>query len=301
MKSEQLQYVDRRTGQIETDPIYASSFLDLCYNTRIGWFLTRQLLCRTFISRAYGWYYKRRWTRHKIQGFVRKLDIETSDCLQALSTYRSFNDFIVRRIDLRSRPIDPDENTCVSPADGRVWVEPVVTLDRLFKIKSATFQLGSFLQDASLATAYDGGTLFVFRLYLGDYHHFHFPDSGTPQNTRSLPGQYLAVTPYSHRWFTPYFAANHRHLTLFDSRHFGRMVLVEVGAFTVGSIRQCFRSGECIRKGAHKGFFELGGSIVALLFSKGCIEVDDDLLANSGKGLETYLRMGESIGRIPNR
>ena len=297
MKSEPSQYVDRRSGQIRTDPIYASAFLDWCYNNRVGWFLTWQVLRRAFISRLYGWYCQRRWTRRGIPGFVEQLNIDTSDCLQPLSSYRSFNDFIIRAIDLTSRPIDPNEATCVSPVDGRVWVEPAITLDQLFTIKTATFQLGSFLRDATLASAFDGGTLYVFRLYLGDYHHFHFPDSGTPRATRTLPGSYFAVTPYSRRWLVPYFAENHRHVTLFDSTHFGQMVLVEVGAFTVGSIQQCFTPGKPIAKGDHKGHFELGGSIVVLLFAKGRIEIDDDLLANSKNGLETYVRLGESIGR----
>ena len=195
-------------------------------------------------------------------------------------------------------PIHSDEATCISPADARVWVEPSVELDKTFRIKSALFQLGSFLRDPSLAQAYDAGTLFVFRLYLDDYHHFHFPDSGVPSRVRSLSGRYHAVTPYSRRWFVPYFAENHRQLTLFDSAHFGRVVMAEVGAFTVGSIRQSYKAGEFVAKGAHKGYFELGGSIVVLLFLPGRIEVDADLLANSGKGMETYVRMGETIGRV---
>jgi phosphatidylserine decarboxylase len=299
MKHDQLQYIDRDTGQVTTDRIYASGFLDWCYNNRVGWLLSQRILNCRFISRVYGWYYKRRWTRRKIPEFVEQLAIDTSNCLQPLGDYESFNDFIVRRIDLRTRPINPEDATCVSPADARVWVEPTVSLDQLFTIKSATFQLGSFLRDSALAAAYEGGTLFIFRLYLGDYHHFHFPDAGTPSLPRSLLGKYYAVTPYSSRWLVPYFAENHRHLTLFDSKHFGRIVMADVGAFTVGSIRQCFRAGELVQKGSHKGYFELGGSIVVLLFMRGRIEVDPDLLANSSEGMETYLRMGQSIGRAP--
>ena len=292
MKHDQLQYIDRDTGQVMTDRIYARGILDWCYNTRVGWLLSRRLLSWRFVSRVYGWYYKRRWTR-------RKIPIDASNCLQPLGEYKSLNDFIVRRIDLRSRPIHPEAKTCVSPADARVWVEPTVTLDRQFTIKSATFQLGSFLRDSALAAAYEGGTLFIFRLYLGDYHHFHFPDAGTPSQPRSLPGRYYAVTPYSSRWLVPYFAENHRHLTLLDSRHFGQILIAEVGAFTVGSIQQCFRPGEFVQKGSRKGYFELGGSIVVLIFMRDRIEVDADLTANSSIGMETYVRMGQSIGRAP--
>ena len=74
------------------------------------------------------------------------------------------------------------------------------------------------------------------------------------------------------------------------------MVIVEVGAFTIGSIRQKFSPGRYVEKGDHKGLFELGGSIVVLLFRKGRVVIDSDLRANSEQGLETYVRIGDSIG-----
>ncbi len=49
-----------------------------------------------------------------------------------------------------------------------------------------------------------------------------------------------------------------------------------------------------------KARFEPGGSTVALLFRKGMIEVDADLLARTAEGMETYVRLGDSIraGRV---
>ena len=139
--------------------------------------------------------------------------------------------------------------------------------------------------------------MIISRLYLTDYHHFHFPDSGTPGIAVSYPGKYYAVSPYSLRRLVPFYAENHRMLTLFDSDHFGQIAMVEIGAFTVGSIQQRYRPGLHVGKAAHKGYFELGGSTVVLLFQKGAIDLDEDLCDHTRNGIETYVRLGDSIGR----
>jgi phosphatidylserine decarboxylase len=108
------------------------------------------------------------------------------------------------------------------------------------------------------------------------------------------------VSPHSRRWSIPFFAENYRVITQFNSDHFGPIAMAEIGAFTVGSIPQCYQPGARMARGDHKSHFELGGSTVVMLFEKGRIEFDADLLANSEKGVETFVRMGEHIGRTPS-
>ena len=50
-------------------------------------------------------------------------------------------------------------------------------------------------------------------------------------------------------------------------------------------------------KGERKGWFELGGSTVVLVFEQNAILFDADLCANSAAGIETYVHLGESVGR----
>jgi phosphatidylserine decarboxylase len=85
-------------------------------------------------------------------------------------------------------------------------------------------------------------------------------------------------------------------MTSLQSDQFGRMLIIEVGAVTVGSIQQRFEPGISVAKGDHKGYFELGGSTVVLLFQPGRIQFDDDILNNSHRQIETSVRMGERIG-----
>jgi phosphatidylserine decarboxylase len=293
----QFSYYDRRTGELKRDPIYAYGLVDWLYNSSPGWWLTEVVPSRRWVSRSYGWWNKQRWSRRKIKSFASRLKVNLEELSSPIDAFRSFNDFITREIDLSRRPIDPDPKVCVAPADGRVLAYPVIEANRSFVIKRATLNLRTLLRDAGLADKYSGGSLLVSRLYLGDYHHFHFPDNGIPREALAIPGRYFAVSPYSERKLLPLYADNHRMVTLLESDHFGRVAMIEIGAFTIGSIQQRYQPGARVKKGDHKGFFELGGSIVILLFEKSAIQFDDDLCKNSSSGIETYVRLGESIGR----
>jgi phosphatidylserine decarboxylase len=88
-------------------------------------------------------------------------------------------------------------------------------------------------------------------------------------------------------------------MSLFDSDHFGQMLIVEIGALTVGSIQQRFLPDVRVIRGERKGYFELGGSTVVMLFQKGMIDLDEDLRTNTRKDIETSVRFGDSIGNRP--
>ena len=72
---------------------------------------------------------------------------------------------------------------------------------------------------------------------------------------------------------------------------------MEIGATTVGSIQETYKPGEQQSKGAEKGYFEFGGSALILVFPKGSIRFDADLLAASQKGLEIRSLLGQSMGQ----
>jgi phosphatidylserine decarboxylase len=294
-----LTYCDRRTGKLRTDRIYAHRFLDWSYNTIPGWFLTDFLLSRRWISRLYGWVHRQRWTRKKIEPFAKMMNVNLEESLRPIEAFNSFNDFITREIDLSKRPMVPAPEVCISPTDGRMLVYPCVEAHTTFLIKKSQFDLVKLLCDQGLSEQFSGGSLIISRLYLSDYHHFHFPVSGTPHPAISIPGKYYAVSPYARSRVVSFFGENHRNVTLFDSDHFGQMAIVEIGAFTVGSIQQRYQPGEHVIKGDRKGLFELGGSVVVLLFKQGMIQLDEDLCHNTEAGIETYIQLGESIGTSP--
>jgi len=291
------EYVDRRTGELRSDPIHAPLFLEWCHNSRLGWLATNALFCRGPASKLYGWWHRRHFTRRKIRAFADQLDIDVTEAERPLESYGSFAEFIERRIDLGRRPVDGRSDVCISPVDARILAYPTVGLGDRLVIKRTPFDLRGLLDDPALAEAHDGGAVLVHRLYLSDYHHFHFPAAGVPGRPRSIPGRYFAVTPYSRGRLVPFFSENHRMVTAFESERFGPITIVEVGAFTIGSITQTFVPRLRVERAAHKGVFQLGASIVVLIFRAGAITLDEDLVTNTRNGRETYVRLGESVGR----
>lgn len=292
-------YRDRASGELRREVVHAEAFLDWLYNARAGraveWLLARSPLP----SRLYGWLQGRRASRRRIRPFVARMGIDMSECPRPVDSFASFAEFFTRRIDLARRPLAADERACLCPVDGKVLVRERLAPFAPIAVKRATLTLSSLLDDAALARSYEGGSLAVCRLGLADYHHVHFPDAGTPGRPVRVRGRYHAGGPYARGRLVPVFAENVRVRTPFDSDRFGRVQIVEVGALTVGSVRQAFEPGVRVARGAHKGWFEIGGSTVVLVFPPGAIAFDADLVSWSARGVETAVRVGEALGLAP--
>lgn len=294
-----LTYYDRRDGKVKSDSVPAPRLTHWTHNTAFGRTVGAAVFGTSAVSRLWGLIQKTRWSRRRIRPFMEKHAIDPAELTKPPEEFGSFFEFYVRDIDPARRPFDPDPCVCAAPVDGRVLVYTDVPPDREFPIKQAVFNLRTFLRDDRLAAEYAGGTLVVSRLCRGDYHYVHFPFSGVPGTPVSLPGGYYPSGPYSQSRRIPFYRANHRMIAEVETDRFGRVLIVEIGAFTVGAIRQIFRPGTRAEKGEKKARFEPGGSTVALLFKKGRIVLDDDLAARTVSGIETYVRLGESVGRAP--
>jgi len=292
-----IRYVDRDTGRVGVEPVFAARFLDWSYNTRVGRTVTQFVLSRPVVSRGMGFLARRAWTRRLVPAVARRLHIDPSECDRPLGAYRDIEHFFTRELRPGCRPLPETPDTCVSPVDGRLLVHSGLSYDRTFRIKRTLFNLRRLLRDDTLARQYVGGTVIICRLTLADYHHVHFPVFGIPHPARALSGRLYAGGPYGRRRPVPYFTDNYRMVTVVDSDHFGRVTMVEVGAFTVGSIVQRFRPGEYVEIGMPKAYFELGGSTVVLLLQPGAIACAPDLVECSRRGLELRVHFGEPIGR----
>lgn len=290
-------YYDRRDGLWKTERVFAGAFLHWLYNTRAGGLVCTAITASPWPSRLYGRAHRGAWSRRKVRRFVEALGVDTSEALKPLDAFPSFADFFVREIDLRQRPVHPEPDVCIAPADGKVLAFARVEAGTRFAIKRSWFDLAGLLRDAALTRTFAGGAMVVSRLCLADYHHFHFPVAGLASAARPIPGSYHAGGPYALRTLVPFFTENHRMLTTLASDRFGLVGMVEIGALTVGSIRQTYRPETRVARGERKGRFELGGSTVVLLFEPGAIALDADLVSLTAEGTESYVRMGESIGR----
>jgi phosphatidylserine decarboxylase len=296
-----IKYLDRTEGMLRTERVCADGFLNWLYNYRLGNLSNEFVFRQKYVSQLYGWIHNQRLSRGKIVPFMQKMNVNADELICEIEDFTSFNDFFKREIDLSKRPINPSPHACIAPVDGKILAYQSIDPDMTFRIKRSIFNLRSFLFDETLVERFSQGSMLVSRLGLKDYHHFHFPDSGVPGEAKSIKGKYYASGPYSLRKLIPFYSENYRMLTIVDSEHFGQILMVEIGAFTVGSIQQRYRPGRRVVKGDRKGFFEMGGSTVALLFEKGRIELDRDLCVNTRNDIETYVLMGDSLGSIPRK
>jgi len=65
----------------------------------------------------------------------------------------------------------------------------------------------------------------------------------------------------------------------------------------VGSIQTTVEEGQEIKRGDEFGYFAFGGSTIVVLFERGTVQWDEDLLINGKASLETLVRVGMGIGK----
>lgn len=288
----EIVYIDRKTDQKRIEKVYGHRALSLLYGN--GFFFSKLILPLLahipFFSRFYGYLQKRSASAKKIAPFIAAYGVDTTEFAE--TEFDSFNAFFTRKLKADKRPIHPDPRTLIMPADGRYLVYP--RFDQ-FVVKGQEFSLTRFLGSAALAHRYCEGSMAIIRLCPTDYHRFHFPCDGTPSKATLINGPLYSVNPIALRRRISILAENKRMITEIATDRFGTILYIEVGATSVGSIRQTYMANAPAHKGDEKGFFEFGGSCIVLLFEKGRIAFDQDLIANTQQGFETLAHFGESF------
>jgi phosphatidylserine decarboxylase len=227
---------------------------------------------------------------------ARRLGIDLAEADVPAGGFPCFNAFFARALRPGARPVDPDPGALVSPADGHACALSPLTPGARLPVKGASATVAELLLDEALARTFDGGAAALFRLYLPDCHRTHFPCAGSPGPPRLVLGAHHAVTPRPGN-DVPWLARNVRAVTLVETARFGRLALVDVGGFLVGSIRHLAVPGQPAARGDVRAAFALGGSAVVLLVPPGTVRLRADLLAAGARGEEVRVRIGEAIGR----
>lgn len=257
------------------------------------------------MSRDHGAEFDRPDSVGKIPGFIESFGISRDDCLD--KEWPTFNRFFSRRLRPGARPIagEGDWTVAVQPADSRLMVFNSVSDSTRLWIKGRNFGLAALLGDATEADYFDGGAISVHRLAPQDYHRFHVPIDCTVGKTKEINGELWTVNPVAVN-AVDVFTENKRNVTYLHSDKIGKMALVAVGAHMVGTIQYTGDSddkplplpaeGAALKKGQDMGFFQFGGSTVVLVWPKGAITFDSDLLEQSNKSTEVLVRVGQSLG-----
>lgn len=287
-----IRYAERSTGHIKTEATVAGTALFWLYHNPIGEVTMNTLIKRKFVTDVYGWYMKTGTSKNKINDFIRDYQIDTAQF--QMTDFASFNDFFIRKLKPGIRKIDTSKYVVISPADAKCLAWSDLNKSS-FIVKGIRFNLSDFLNNDSLAQVYQEGSLLIFRLAPVDYHRYHFPISGIVSPVHKISGYYYSVNPMALKKNIRIFLENKRQYQIIQSPYFGNVIMAEVGATMVGSMVTTFKEAKAI-KGMENGYFEFGGSTVILIFEKGKIKIDNDLIKNTKKQLETHVIMGERIG-----
>ncbi|KAF8957740.1 phosphatidylserine decarboxylase-domain-containing protein [Flammula alnicola] len=237
----------------------------------------------------------------EIPTFVEFHGLNVDEILDPLDSFKTFNEFFYRKLKPSARPVESpnDPYRLVSAADCRLMTFETVSEATRLWIKGREFTVARLLGDAykGQADKYTGGALAIFRLAPQDYHRFHSPVEGTIGPMTYISGEYYTVNPQAIRSSLDVYGENARKIVPIDSPQFGRVMAVCVGAMMVGSIKTTVQEGEYVQRGQELGYFAFGGSTVVILFEKGKVAWDEDLLINGRASLETLVRVGMGLGR----
>jgi phosphatidylserine decarboxylase len=289
-----IQFFNPQTGKVEIENVYGEGFLRWAYGNPAGRLTVELAVKRAWFSRWYGWRMDRPASAAKIAPFIKQFGLDTSEFADPPESFESFNAFFFRKLKADARPVDADPSVAVFPADGRHLALPVIDEADNFYIKGQRLDLRSFLADDGLYREFSGGALLISRLCPVDYHRYHFPVSGEAEAPVLLNGPLYSVSPLALRRRLAILWENKRSRTVIESPVFGKVLVMEIGATCVGSMRATYRPGP-VAKGQEKGYFTFGGSCVVTLFQPGRIRFREDLLAHSAESRETYARMGERL------
>jgi phosphatidylserine decarboxylase len=287
-----LSYRDRRTGALLSERVYAAGQLEFLYGTTTGRLLLEYVLSRRTFSRVYGILKRTRRSRQQIQGFIDTLGVDTSELEKPIDAYASLDEFFSRRLRAGARPVDTSPDNLLSPCDGRALAWQRLG-GRTLVLKETRTTVDEIVGDRALANEFGDPAVLLVRLAAADYHRCHFPADGVAHPAQPVGSRLHSVHPIALDAGAPSFV-NYRMRTRIDTDAFGPILIVEVGALTVGSIVQTYTPSQ-VTRGQEKSYFRFGGSALLMLAQSNRVEFDEDLVRATGEGMESQVRVGTRV------
>src|SRR4029453_9381597 len=269
------------------------------YESRLRASLSQWIKSHPLFDWAYAAYQNTGWSARQIEPFVREYHIDMTE-FEPLQ-YRSFADFFDRRFrpGVRKFPSAPSEMGAFAEARYLAW-------DRLapgqeFPVKRHSLDAEQILGKAARARPFIDGPVLLARLAPVDYHHVHYPDHGMTLDQDRLGGRLWTVNWHALQNKPDILFSNERRVNVLETRNFGRLGFVEVGALSVGRIVQVHPIETAFRRGEKKAVFRFGGSAIVVFGEPGAWQPTDDLIAHTKEGVETFVRLGEPVGLSPTK
>jgi len=289
---------NRKAARLEDVRYYKSEAIIFVHRNPIARLIMSKIAVWPFFSTLMALRDYTRFSKKKVLDFVAGNNLDETEFEKPAGEYSSFSEFFDRRLKPQARPICQQKDALVSPADGVLTIFPDISGFPAFTIKGQKFTLASLLRDERLADEYRNGSLAVVYLSPTDYHRYHFPCDCTLERSWLLGASLFSVNPIAMEYGYRPFDVNVRDVSILNNEKAGQFLMVEVGALYVGRMVRTSPNPGKKSKGEEKGYFGLGGSTIVLVFKKGVIKFDEDIIEKAGRSIPCRVRMGEKIGSL---
>lgn len=297
----EIKYFNRMTGANEIEKVYGDWFIKFLY-TSIAGQKVGSVFTNKYFSKVYGAFQDLPQSHKKVRPFIEKFNINMDDyepgtrpALDPRDSYRTFNEFFIRKFKMGKRNFVSDPHRMPAFAEARYVGFDAINDKDSYPVKGHFLKAKDLVANDHVSKIFEGGPLLIARLCPVDYHRYHYPDNGTVLDNFRVPGAYDSVNPFALKYKNQIFIKNERHVSILQTENFGRLAYIEVGAICVGKIVQSHRWNKPFARGEEKGYFLFGGSTVVLLGEKGAWKPSADILSNTANGIETYLHLGTEV------
>jgi phosphatidylserine decarboxylase len=296
-----IEFVDRESGKLQTEQVYGEAALKFIYTNPFGRILSKAVALSP-LSIAYGKLQDTSLSKIKVPKFIDQYNIPIKDyepgsvkTHNIKESYAHFNEFFIRKFKAGARPFVTD-NKLAAPAEARYVAYNQIDDNVQYPVKGKFLSATAILNSEKWGKIFEGGPLAIARLCPVDYHRYHYPDAGETIESYPVKGLYYSVNPMALKFKGEIFIQNERRVAILQTKNFGKIAYVEVGATMVGKIIQSHSESKSFERGSEKGYFLFGGSTVIILGEKGAWLPSKDLVENTSKGLETYVKIGTELG-----
>jgi len=300
-----IKYYNREKKKIEIEKVYGDKAVKWLYNSNLGK-LVSPIATGSTLSKLYGMIQSTSWlSKRKIRPFIENFHIDMDDYLPQEGHsfkdgpgYADFNHFFIRRFKKGKRFFPEDLSKLGAPAEARYFAYKKIDPEEKIPVKGKYLTPRGLIDNVLWNKTFIDGPLLLARLCPLDYHRFHFPDEGEVLDQFTNHGELHSVNPIALKRRPSIFINNERQVTIIETKNFGKLAYIEVGATMVGKIVNSFK-GKKFSRGAEKGYFLFGGSTVIIIGEKGKWVPDLDLIKYTKEGMETYLKLGAHLGHQP--
>lgn len=238
-------------------------------------------------------YQNTRASARKIEPFVHRHKIDMSEFEPG--PFKSYAAFFDRRFLPGKRTFPTRAGEMGAFAEARYFAWERLLKDQRFPIKGASLNAEKLLGSAARAASFADGPVMLARLSPVDYHHVHYMDEGVTVETDRLGSRLWTVNRNALLNQPDILFRNERAIQILETKNFGRLGIVEIGALTVGRIVQVHDVEKPFGRGSEKSVFRFGGSAVAMFGQPGRWRPSSDLTERTQAGIETLVRLGETI------